>query len=99
MKRIGLHRKANPHYRLLFHDTHHRGVTDPDSMAAYDLRHYDGVLAFGSRSAVPYSDDIVAFMGQIAAVVAIAMDNGINWENARRHERDLRRSYPRINHR
>jgi spore maturation protein CgeB len=48
VKRIGLHRKANPHYRLLFHDTHHRGVTDPDSMAAYDLRHYDGVLAFGS---------------------------------------------------
>jgi spore maturation protein CgeB len=48
VQRIGLHRKANPHYRLLFHDTHHRGVTDPDSMAAYDLRHYDGVLAFGS---------------------------------------------------
>jgi spore maturation protein CgeB len=48
VQRIGLHRQANPHYRLLFHDTHHRGVTDPDSMAAYDLRHYDGVLAFGS---------------------------------------------------
>ena len=48
VRRIGLHRKANAHYRLLFHDTHHRGVTDPDSMAAYDLRHYDGVLAFGS---------------------------------------------------
>ena len=48
VKRIGLHRKENPHYRLLFHDTHHRAVTEPDSMAAYDLRHYDGVLAFGS---------------------------------------------------
>jgi spore maturation protein CgeB len=48
VKRIGLHRKAHPHYRLLFHDTHHRAVTEPDSMAAYDLRHYDGVLAFGS---------------------------------------------------
>jgi spore maturation protein CgeB len=48
VKRIGLHRKANAHYRLLFHDTHHRAVTEPDSMAAYDLRHYDGVLAFGS---------------------------------------------------
>ena len=48
VRRIGLHRQANPHYRLLFHDTHHRAVTDPDSMAAYDLRHYDGVLAFGS---------------------------------------------------
>ncbi len=48
VRRIGLHRKANPHYRLLFHDTHHRSVTEPQSMAAYDLRHYDGVLAFGS---------------------------------------------------
>jgi spore maturation protein CgeB len=48
VKRIGMHRKANRHYRLLFHDTHHRSVTDPRSMAAYDLRHYDGVLAFGS---------------------------------------------------
>ena len=48
VKAIGQHRHANPHYRLLFHDTHHRCVTDPDSMAAYDLRHYDGVLAFGN---------------------------------------------------
>ena len=48
VKRIGEHRKHNRHYRLLFHDTHHRCVTDPDSMAGYDLQHYDGVLAFGS---------------------------------------------------
>jgi spore maturation protein CgeB len=48
VKRIGAHRRANGRYRLLFHDTHHRSVTDPASMAAYDLRHYDGVLAFGS---------------------------------------------------
>lgn len=48
VRRIGLHRAANPHYKLLFHDTHHRSVTEPDSMAAYELRHYDGVLAFGS---------------------------------------------------
>jgi spore maturation protein CgeB len=47
VKRIGEHRRHNPGYRLLFHDTHHRSVTQPDSMAAYDLRHYDGVLAFG----------------------------------------------------
>jgi spore maturation protein CgeB len=32
---------------LLFHDSHHRSVTDPESMSAYDLSHYDGVLAFG----------------------------------------------------
>jgi spore maturation protein CgeB len=43
---VGEHR-AEHSYRLLFHDTHHRSVTDAASMAAYDLRHYDGVLAFG----------------------------------------------------
>jgi spore maturation protein CgeB len=48
VKRIGAHRKTHRDYRLLFHDTHHRSVTDPRGMAAYDLRHYDGVLAFGS---------------------------------------------------
>jgi len=48
VRRIGLHRRDNPRLRLLFHDTHHRAVTEPQGMAAYDLRHYDGVLAFGS---------------------------------------------------
>jgi len=47
VRRIGRHRSAGASYRLLFHDTHHRAVTDAESMAAYDLRHYDGVLAFG----------------------------------------------------
>lgn len=45
--RIGEHRALSRGYRLLFHDTHHRAATDRESMAGYDLRHYDGVLAFG----------------------------------------------------
>jgi spore maturation protein CgeB len=32
---------------LLFHDTHHRAVTEKKSMSNYDLSKYDGVLAFG----------------------------------------------------
>jgi spore maturation protein CgeB len=47
VRRIGEHRRRVGGYRLLFHDTHHRSVTAPQSMAAYDLTHYDGVLAFG----------------------------------------------------
>lgn len=47
VRAIGEHRKEKGSYRLLFHDTHHRSVTDPDAMAAYDLSSYDGVLAFG----------------------------------------------------
>jgi spore maturation protein CgeB len=45
--RIGRHRAANGGYALLFHDTHHRSVSDPSAMSAYDLSAYDGVLAFG----------------------------------------------------
>ena len=48
VERIGHHRARSGAYRLLFHDTHHRSVTDPASMAAYHLDHYDGVLAFGA---------------------------------------------------
>ncbi|WP_114783747.1 CgeB family protein [Botryobacter ruber] len=46
VKRVGEHR-AKSNYKLLFHDTHHRAVTERKSMANYDLTHYDGVLAFG----------------------------------------------------
>lgn len=48
VKRIGLHRAQADSYKLLFHDTHHRSVTDQEGMEAYDLSNYDGVLAFGA---------------------------------------------------
>ena len=47
VRRLGEHRARSNSYRLLFHDTHHRAVTERESMASYDLRHYDGVLAYG----------------------------------------------------
>jgi len=47
VKRIGEHRARGGRYTLLFHDTHHRSLTDERALAAYDLQHYDGVLAFG----------------------------------------------------
>jgi spore maturation protein CgeB len=47
VRRIGSLRRRLPGLRVLFHDTHHRSVTSPRSMAGYDLRHYDGVLAYG----------------------------------------------------
>jgi spore maturation protein CgeB len=45
--RIGEVRRTEPRLRLLFHDTHHRAVSDTRALAACDLRHYDGVLAYG----------------------------------------------------
>jgi spore maturation protein CgeB len=44
---VGAHRRRGGRYTLLFHDTHHRAVSDPQAMQAYDLSGYDGVLAFG----------------------------------------------------
>lgn len=45
---VGDYRAAHPELRLFFHDTHHRSLTAPDAMDAFDLRHYDGVLAYGA---------------------------------------------------
>jgi spore maturation protein CgeB len=47
VQRIGRIRGAGARFRLLFHDTHHRAATAPEEMARFDLRHYDGVLAYG----------------------------------------------------
>jgi spore maturation protein CgeB len=44
---VGRHRATSGDYQLLFHDTHHRSLTERDSMAQYCLTSYDGVLAFG----------------------------------------------------
>ena len=47
VEELGERRARGGGFRLLFHDTHHRAVSNPAEMARYDLRHYDGVLAFG----------------------------------------------------
>ncbi|MBW6525502.1 glycosyltransferase [Sphingomonas sp. RHCKR7] len=44
---LGALRKTGARFTLLFHDTHHRAVSAPEEMRAYDLSGYDGVLAFG----------------------------------------------------
>ena len=54
VRRIGVHRQATGRYRLLFHDTHHRSVSEPEKIAAYDLSRYDGVLAYGKAIGAEY---------------------------------------------
>ncbi len=56
-------RRAGRPFTLLFHDTHHRAVSDPDAIDAFDLRGYDGVLAFGG----PWPKSIGAGAGAIAS--------------------------------
>jgi spore maturation protein CgeB len=50
----GVQQHQGPAYQLFFHDTHHRAVTDPEALGRLDLRHYDGVLAFGGVLAEIY---------------------------------------------
>ncbi len=51
---VGALRKAGGRFTLLFHDTHHRAVSDPDAIRAFDLTGYDGVLAFGETLSEVY---------------------------------------------
>ena len=54
--RIGKLRALGGRFLLLFHDTHHRAVSAPEEMRAYNLDGYDGVLAFGAALARVYED-------------------------------------------
>src|SRR5690606_30259291 len=38
---------AEQNFCLLFHDTHHRAVSDPSWLHGFQLEYYDGILAFG----------------------------------------------------
>jgi spore maturation protein CgeB len=51
---IGRLRRRGARFLLLFHDTHHRAVSDPDAIRAFDLEGYDGVLAFGEALSEVY---------------------------------------------
>jgi len=51
---VGKARKQGAPFTLLFHDTHHRAVSEPDGIKAFDLSGYDGVLAFGETLAEVY---------------------------------------------
>ena len=52
--RLGAMRKNGAPFLLLFHDTHHRAVSAPEEMQAFDLSGYDGVLAFGEALSEVY---------------------------------------------
>ncbi|MBW8728833.1 MAG: glycosyltransferase [Inquilinus limosus] len=51
---IGRLRRRGARFTALFHDTHHRAVSDPEAIHRFDLDGYDGVLAFGAALAEVY---------------------------------------------
>ena len=52
--KLGQLRQRGGRFTLLFHDTHHRAVSDPQAIRAFDLAGYDGVLAFGEALSEVY---------------------------------------------
>lgn len=55
VRRIGRARRSGA-FTLLFHDTHHRAVTNESDISGLPLRDYDGVLAFGEAIRQRYLD-------------------------------------------
>ncbi|KAA0677572.1 CgeB family protein [Azospirillum brasilense] len=51
---VGRARAQGGRFFLLFHDTHHRAISDPEAISAFDLSGYDSVLAFGETLAAVY---------------------------------------------
>lgn len=51
---IGALRRRGAGFTLLFHDTHHRGVSDAGAIADLKLADYDAVLAFGETLRARY---------------------------------------------
>src|SRR5690606_29398083 len=48
VEELGRVRRRRRGFVLLFHDTHHRAVTEPRAVERLDLSGYDGLLAFGA---------------------------------------------------
>ncbi|MBC6982688.1 glycosyltransferase [Caulobacter sp. 17J80-11] len=51
---VGQVKRRGGRFTLLFHDTHHRAVSNPEAIGMFDLSGYDGVLAFGESLAEVY---------------------------------------------
>lgn len=54
VSKLGRLRADRGHFALLFHDTHHRAVSDPGAISSFNLDGYDAVLAFGEALAEVY---------------------------------------------
>lgn len=44
------------HFKLLFHDTHHRASSTPEQIDLFRIHHFDGVLAFGEALRTIYRE-------------------------------------------
>lgn len=55
-----------------------------------------GTIGFGSTHEYVYAGEEVEFMAQVAAQVAVAVDNALNYQNAQEYQRQLARERDRL---
>src|SRR5437867_6732027 len=66
-----------------------RGIVSFCSLPLTTARRRIGALGFGSRAPVAYTAADVTFLGEVAKLVAVAVDNALNFDEAQATQRQL----------
>src|SRR5437870_12889245 len=66
-----------------------RGIVSFCSLPLTTARRRIGALGFGSRDPVTYTAADVTFLGEVAKLVAVAVDNALNFDEAQTTQRQL----------
>src|SRR5437870_9580701 len=66
-----------------------RGIVSFCSLPLTTARRRIGALGFGSRAPVAYTAADVTFLGEVAKLVAVAVDNALNFDEAQTTQRQL----------
>src|SRR5439155_2832543 len=66
-----------------------RGIVSFCSLPLTTGRRRVGALGFGSREPVAYTSLDVTFLGEVAKLVAVAVDNALNFDEAQATQRQL----------
>src|SRR6266436_3027107 len=70
-------------------DLRERGIVTFCSLPLTTARRRVGALGFGSREPVAYTSLDVTFLGEVAKLVAVAVDNALNFDEAQATQRQL----------
>jgi formate hydrogenlyase transcriptional activator len=73
-----------------------RGIRSLCLLPLTTAQHRLGALGFGSRAASAYEDIDLQFLAQVAAQVAVAVDNALNAEAAKLYQQQLARERDRL---
>ncbi|HSV07568.1 MAG TPA: GAF domain-containing protein, partial [Candidatus Binatus sp.] len=70
-------------------ELHERGLVSFCSLPLTTACRRVGALGFGNRAPVTYTAADIAFLGEVAKLVAVAVDNALNFDQAQATQRQL----------